>query len=85
MTFAFLLCSLAFPLSPCLGGDGALSVVPLQIAFDSSILFFVIGRIGVVPGELFQGREMTFDSVQPRGVGSIAAVFAVLAARCGVP
>ncbi len=70
MTFAPLLCGLAFGWTPrFLDRDRPLSVVPLQVAFDSGKLVFMTGVVRVVQGKLFQGGEVAFDAVQPGGVG----------------
>ena len=69
MTFAFLLCSVAFEVAPRLGGDRSLPVAPAQVALDSGLLFFVGGVVRVVQGELSEGSKLALDTVQPRRIG----------------
>ena len=55
--------------TPRFDRDAPFTVSPGQIAFDGGLLFFVGSVIRCFQGELFQGGELTFDTVEPRGIG----------------
>jgi len=50
-------------------GAGVLFVSPIKIAIYASTPGDVIGIVGVVKAEAFQGAEMGLNGVEPAGIG----------------
>jgi len=45
------------------------SIAPVQIAIDAPAPHSVIGIVGVIQAEALQGTEVSFDGVEPTGIG----------------
>ena len=54
---------------PVLQADVACAIAPRQIACDGGLLFLMAAIVRIIHRKLLQGREVTFNAVQPRGVG----------------
>src|SRR5882672_1186986 len=54
--------------SPALHGEHSLPVAPAQVVLNGLLLCVMVAEVRSVQGELFEGRKVALDAVEPGGL-----------------
>ena len=74
---------MAFRSLPVNTGSFPATIGPFQVLANGLLLLIVAFGIGIVQRELIHGHEVTFDAVQPRGIGGCPIELEFVGCRMG--